>query len=162
MKDFLNQLARVTEPDSKVYFTSCYGGDNEEKLVGMAKRLGCTVYASEGVNLLGFKSKKGKFWMAKPDGTYKDVGSEPPFTSTFAEGSILKGVAVVAKLVTQEQIDAISNYAERVSKEWKKFEKNPIGYTVDSCLEFLKNKANTISDVVTAPIKKAIEIWNAW
>jgi hypothetical protein len=159
---FLNQLARVTEPDSKVYFTSCYGGDNEEKLVGMAKRLGCTVYASEGVNLLGFKSKKGKFWMAKPDGTYKDVGSEPPFTSTFAEGSILKGVAVVAKLVTQEQIDAISNYAERVSKEWKKFEKNPIGYTVDSCLEFLKNKANTISDVVTAPIKKAIEIWNAW
>lgn len=161
-KDFLNQLARVTEPDSKVYFTSCYGGDNEEKLVGMAKRLGCTVYAAEGVNMLGFKSKKGKFWMAKPDGTYEDVGSEPPFYSTFAEGSILKGVAVVAKLVTQEQIDAISNYAERVSKEWKKFEKNPIGYTVDSCLEFLKNKANTISDIVTAPIKKAIEIWNTW
>jgi hypothetical protein len=159
---FLEQLAKVTNVDSKVYFTSCYGGNYEEKLVRLAKMIGCAVYASEGVNYLGFKSEKKRFWMATPNGAYKEVGGDPPFMITFEKGSFLSGIPILSKVISEDQINSIMNYYKSTIEEWEKFQKNPWSYTAQSCSEFLDKSVSKFKDLVSAPLKLAKKIWDSW
>ena len=175
--EFLKQLAKMVREDSIVYFTSCYAGNNKERLVRVAEIIGCTVYGSEGVNYLGYNSEKGKFWMAKKDGTFKLTGDEPPFVMDFEAGSFLNGVSMVAQSMTYEQMNKIKAFGKSVEKEWKKFEKNPWGYVADPCTEYIEKKVETfkknaenlynqtgkaISDTYNQAGKAISDIWNTW
>ena len=174
---FLKQLAKMTTKDSIVYFTSCYAGNKENRLVEVAKIIGCTVYGSEGVNYLGYNSEKGKFWMAKPDGTFKLTGDKPPFFMDFEADSFLSGVSMVAQSMTYEQMNKIRDFGKSVSKEWKKFEKNPWGYVADPCTEYIEKKVESlkknaedlynqtgkaISDTYNQAGKALSNMWNSW
>jgi hypothetical protein len=163
---FLEQLAKMTRQDSIVYFTSCYAGNNKERLVRVAKIIKCTVYGSEGVNYLGFKSASDKFWMAKPDGTFEETGNKPPFVMDFEAGSFLSGVSMVAQSMTLEQINKIKAFGESVSDEWGKFEKNPWGYVADPCTEYIEKKVESLkknAEGLYNQAGKAIsDMWNSW
>lgn len=174
---FLEQLAKMVTKDSIVYFTSCYAGNKKERLVRVAEIIGCTVYGSEGVNYLGYNSEKGRFWMAKTDGTFELTGDKPPFVMEFSEGSFLSGVSMKAQSVTYEQMNKIKAFGESVSAEWGKFEKNPWGYMVDPCTEYIEKKVESlkknaedlynqtgkaISDTYNQAGDAIKNIWNTW
>jgi len=174
---FLKQLAKMTTKDSIVYFTSCYAGNNKERLVRVAEIIGCTVYGSEGVNYLGFKSASDKFWRAKTDGTFEETGNKPPFVMDFEAGSFLNGVSMKAQSMSLEQINKIKAFGESVSDEWGKFEKNPWGYVADPCTEYIEKKVESlkknaeglynqtgkaISDTYNQAGKALSDMWNSW
>ena len=174
---FLEQLAKMVTKDSIVYFTSCYAGNNKERLVEVAEIIGCTVYGSEGTNYLGYNSEKGRFWMAKTDGTFELTGDKPPFVMEFSEGSFLSGVSMKAQSMTYEQMNRIRDFAKSVEKEWGKFEKNPWGYVADPCTEYIEKKVESlkknaedlynqtgkaISDTYNQAGKAISDIWNSW
>jgi hypothetical protein len=174
---FLKQLAKITTKDSIVYFTSCHAGNKKERLVRVAEIIGCTVYGSEGVNYLGYNSEKGKFWMAKADGTFELTGDKPPFVMEFDEGSFLSGISMAAQSVTYEQMNKIRDFAKSVSKEWEKFEKNRWGYVLDPCTEYIEKKVESlkknaevlynqtgkaISDTYNQAGKALSDMWNYW
>jgi len=175
--EFLKQLAKMVTKDSIVYFTSCNAGNKKDRLVRVAEIIGCPVYGSEGVNYLGFNSEKGKFWMAKPDGTFELAGDKPPFVMEFSEGSFLSGVSMKAQSMTYEQMNRIRDFAKSVEKEWGKFEKNPWGYMVDPCTEYIEKKVESlkknaedlynqtgkaISDTYNKAGDAIKNIWNTW
>jgi hypothetical protein len=175
--EFLKQLSKITTKDSIVYFTSCYAGNNKERLVEVAKIIGCTVYGSEGVNYFGFKSASDKFWRAKTDGTFEETGNKPPFVMDFEAGSFLNGVSMKAQSMTLEQINKIKAFGESVSDEWKKFEKNPWGYVIDPCTEYIEKKVESlkknaedlynqtgkaISDTYNQAGKALSDMWDSW
>ena len=174
---FLKQLAKMVREDSIVYFTSCNAGNKKDRLVRVAEIIGCTVYGSEGVNYLGFNSEKGKFWMAKKDGTFELAGDKPPFVMEFGGGSFLSGVSMVAQSMTYEQMNKIRDFGKSVSKEWEKFEKNPWGYVADPCTEYIEKKVEAfkknaeglynqtgkaISDTYNQAGKALSDMWNSW
>jgi len=175
--EFLKQLAKMVTKDSIVYFTSCNAGNKKDRLVRVAEIIGCPVYGSEGVNYLGFNSEKGKFWMAKPDGTFELAGDKPPFVMEFSEGSFLSGISMKAQSMTYEQMNRIRDFAKSVEKEWGKFEKNPWGYMVDPCTEYIEKKVESlkknaedlynqtgkaISDTYNQAGNAISNIWNTW
>jgi len=162
VREFLEQIARITDVDSKVYFTSCYAGNSEDKLVRVAEIIGCTVYGSEDINYLGFKSESGKFWMAKPDGTFKITGDRPPFVLDFGPGSFLNGLSMAAQSVTMEQVSAIRSKIESIIDEWKKFEKNPWGYMASSCSNYIEEGIKKYKNMAVDSIKKIQDMWNSW
>ena len=175
--EFLKQLAKMVTKDSIVYFTSCNAGNKKDRLVRVAEIIGCPVYGSEGVNYLGFNSEKGKFWMAKPDGTFELAGDKPPFVMEFSEGSFLSGISMKAQSMTYEQMNRIRDFAKSAEKEWGKFEKNPWGYMVDPCTEYIEKKVESIkknaedlynqtgkaiSDTYNKAGDAIKNIWNTW
>jgi hypothetical protein len=166
VRGFLEQLAKITDLDSKVYFTSCYAGSNRKKLVNVAEIIGCTVYGSEGVNYLGFKSESDKFWMAKPDGTFEVTGNKPPFVMDFGAGSFLNGVSMVAQSMTLEQINKIKDFGKSVSAEWGKFEKDPWGYATSSCTDYIEKKVESFKKnaegLYNQTGKALSDMWNSW
>jgi hypothetical protein len=174
---FLKQLAKMVREDSIVYFTSCYAGNNKERLVEVAKIVGCTIYGSEGVNYLGYNSEKGKFWRAKTDGTFEETGDKPPFVMDFEAGSFLNGVSMIGQSMTYVQMNKIKAFGKSVSAEWKKFEKNPWGYVADPCTEYIEKKVESlkknaedlynqtgkvISDTYNQAGNAIKYIWNSW
>ena len=174
---FLKQLAKMVREDSIVYFTSCYAGNKKERLVRVAEIIGCTVYGSEGVNYLGYNSEKGKFWMAKKDGTFELTGDKPPFVMDFDAGSFLNGVSMKAQSMTYEQMNKIKAFGKSVSAEWEKFEKNRWGYVLDPCTEYIEKKVESlkknaedlynqtgkaISDTYNQAGKALSDMWNYW
>jgi len=174
---FLKQLAKMVREDSIVYFTSCYAGNKKKRLVRVAEIIGCTVYGSEGVNYLGYNSEKGKFWMAKKDGTFELTGDKPPFVMDFDAGSFLSGVSMKAQSMTYEQMNKIKAFGKSVSKEWEKFEKNRWGYVLDPCTEYIEKKVESlkknaedlynqtgkaISDTYNQAGKALSNMWNSW
>jgi hypothetical protein len=174
---FLKQLAKMVREDSIVYFTSCYAGNKKERLVRVAEIIGCTVYGSEGVNYLGYNSEKGKFWMAKKDGTFELTGDKPPFVMDFDAGSFLNGVSMKAQSMTYEQMNKIKAFGKSVSAEWEKFEKNRWGYVLDPCTEYIEKKVESlkknaedlynqtgkvISDTYNQTGNAIKDIWKSW
>jgi len=175
--EFLKQLSKITTKDSIVYFTSCHAGDKKERLVEVAKIVGCTIYGSEGVNYLGFRSAHDKFWRAKTDGTFEETGNKPPFVMDFEADSFLNGVSMKVQSMSLEQINKIKAFGESVSDEWKKFEKNRWGYVLDPCTEYIEKKVETfkknaeglynqtgkaISDTYNQAGKALSNMWNSW
>ena len=156
--ELLKDLAKLLDPDSSVYFTSCTAGDNQERLIEVAKLLNCPVYGAEGTNYFGFASKKAKFWVAKPDGSFEYTGSAPPFVLAF-ENEFIPNLAKKLNWIELEKA------GKEISKEWDNF-KEKADQFVDKCSEKINDATKAAGDAVAGAYKTSKDfissVWNNW
>jgi hypothetical protein len=152
--NFLSQLSKLVDSDSSVYFTSCTAGDNKDRLVDIAKLLNCSVYGAEGVNYLGFASSKGKFWVAKPDGTFEYLGKEPPFVLSFSNELI----PAIGKSLDWAGLEKTAN---EVAKQWSVFKKEANQF-VEKCSSKIDDAVKSAGDAYQKSKDFMENLWNSW
>jgi hypothetical protein len=79
---FLTSFKPLVQPDTKVFFTACYGADSLVGLKDAAEKLGTTVYGASGVyNYITNTAQKGFYWCsAKNYESNETEGTYSPFS----------------------------------------------------------------------------------
>jgi hypothetical protein len=77
---FLTSFKPLVQPDTKVFFTACYGADSLLGLKDAAEKLGTTVYGASGVyNYVTNTAQKGFYWCSAKN--YESAETENTYES---------------------------------------------------------------------------------